>query len=275
MQRGTLRTFGTILLAANALIAFLSLANLFLVAAGAISVEVPDADDVDYFYDTANRSMDIDTSFRVRNAGIYSVRNLDIASSLVTDTGYLLLRFDQEDLEVPAGESRTFPIKVRFDLSRLASQEVLRLLVNDGELELRVHIQADYTMGLTKFRSDETIRYQWTSPLALMRGLLESGNLSRALETALGWAGPIVRQWLGSVVIDAAMAPGEWRHESIGSWADLDYRLSLNETTGEGSLDAVLSGDVAGWAWSVSGSVPLRLIDGQVYLEREVMSDAA
>jgi hypothetical protein len=273
MKRDRVKTFGTVLLGANALIAVLSLTNLFLVAAGAIQVEVPDAEDLIYDYDGLNGTLDVKTSFTVRNEGVYDVSNLDIDSTLTTSTGYKLIEFSNHDLRVRAGDERTFPIEVRMDVGLLASGEMLRFLVEDGSFELSIKVRADYTMGLTKFRSDERIEYPWLSPLTQLRNLLIDGNLSRALEEVLGWAGPIVHEWLAAAIVDAAMADGEWQQQDLGGWAIMDYRLWLNETTGVGALDAIISGEVMGFEWSMNGSVPLRLVDDMVYLEWEVSPD--
>jgi hypothetical protein len=260
---------------ANAVVAFLSLTNLFLVAAGAIQVDVPEADDLLYEYDATSRSLLVDTSFTVMNRGIYAVNHLNIASVLVTHTGYTLVEFHQQDLRVSPGEERTFPVHVDMDISRLLDPEMLRFLVEDGAFELRVKVRADYTLGLTEFRSDETIIYPWESPLGQMRDLLMGGNLSAAIEEALGQAGPALRGLISGVILDASLAPGEWRHDDLNGWADLAYRLDLNGTTGNGTFDVDLTATVAGFHWYFNGSVPLRVIDGQVYLAREVMTDVA
>jgi hypothetical protein len=275
MKRDAIRNYRTVLVAANALVAFLSLTNLFLVAAGAIHVDVPEADDLTYEYDTANRSLLVNTDFTVRNNGIYSVKHLDIYAVLVTHTGYVLVEYDERDLRVAPGEERTFPVMVDMDLSRLADPEMLRFLVEDGSFELQVDVRADYTMGLTEFRSHETIMYPWESPLGRLADLLREGNLTSAVEEALGAAGPALRGWISAVVLDASLVEGEWRHEDLGGWAGLDYRLLLDEGTGNGSFDVNLTADVGPFQWHLDGSVPLRVIDGQVYLEREVIGDVA
>lgn len=275
MKRDAIRNYRTVLVAANALVAFLSLTNLFLVAAGAIHVDVPDADDLVYEYDGVNRSLLVDTSFTVRNNGIYSVKHLNIDSVLVTHTGFTLVEYTQSDLRVAPGEERTFPVHVDLDVMRLADPEMLRFLVEDGAFELRVKVRADYTMGLTEFRSDETILYPWDSPLEQLSDLLMQGNLSAAVEEALGIAGPALRGWISAVVLDASLAEGEWRHEDLGGWADLRYRLDLDEGTGNGTFDVNLTADVGGFQWHLNGTVPLRIIDGQVFLEREVITDVA
>jgi hypothetical protein len=257
------------------LVAFLSLTNLFLVAAGAIHVDVPDADDLVYEYDGVNRSLLVDTSFTVRNNGIYSVKHLNIESVLVTHTGFTLVEYTRNDLRVAPGEERTFPVHVDLDVMRLADPEMLRFLVEDGAFELRVKVRADYTMGLTEFRSDETIIYPWESPLEQLSDLLMQGNLSAAVEEALGIAGPALRGWISAVVLDASLAEGEWRNEDLGGWADLRYRLDLDEERGNGTFDVNLTAHVGDFQWHLNGTVPLRIIDGQVYLEREVISDVA
>jgi len=274
-KHDAIRRYRTILVIANAVIAFLSLTNLFLVAAGAIHVDVPDADDLLYEYDTANRSLLVETSFTVMNKGIYAVNHLNIEAVLVTHTGYTLVEYSQQDLRVSPGEERTFPVHVDMDIRRLADPEMLRFLVEDGMFELRVKVRADYTLGLTEFRSDETIQYPWESPLAQMRELLMEGNLSTAIEEALGQAGPALRGLISGVILDASLAPGEWRHDDLNGWADLAYRLDLNETTGNGTFDVDLTTTVMGFQWYFNGSVPLRVIDGQVYLAEEVIADVA
>ncbi len=275
MKRNAIRNYRTILVAANALVAFLSLTNLFFIAAGAIVVDVPDADDLLYEYDPANRTLLVDTSFKVKNHGIYSVNHLDIVATLRTDTGYSLVEYSERDLRVPPGEERVFPVSVVMDIDRLADPEMLRFLVDEGAFELNVKVRAVYTMGLTEFHSDESIWYPWVPPLDQLRDLLLEGNLSKAIEEALGWAGPAVRGWLSPIVLDAAMSQGEWRHKEMSEWAAMDYRLLLNETSGNGSFDVMLAADLGGFTWYVNGTVPLRIIDGEVYLEREVISDVA
>lgn len=275
MKRDAVRSLRTVLVVANALIVFLSLTNLFLIAAGAIHVQVPDADDLEYVYDTRNQTLLVDTSFTVRNGGIYAVKNLDIHSVLVTHTGYTLIEFDRSDLRVDAGEERTFPIHVDMDLDRLLDPQMFRFLVEDGEFELRVNVRADYTMGLTEFRSNERIVYPWESPLGRLRDLLVTGNLSAALEEALGVAGPALRGWISAIVLDASLSQGDWQEESLGGWADVSYRLLLDEETGNGSFDVNLTAHVGGFEWRLDGAVPLRIIDGVVYLEQEVIADVA
>jgi hypothetical protein len=275
MKRKAIRNYRTILVVANALVAFLSLTNLFFIAAGAIVVDVPDAEDLLYEYDPVNQTLMVNTSFTVKNSGIYSVKHLDIASTLCTDTGYCLVEYNENDLRVPPGEERTFPVSVILDLDRLADPEMLRFLVDEGEFELKVKVKAEYTMGLTEFRSEESIWYPWIPPLDQLRDLILEGNLSLAIEEALGWAGPAVREWLSPAILDAAMSEGEWRHKEMSEWAAMDYRLLLNETTGNGTFDVLLAADLGGFLWHVNGTVPLRIIDGQVYLEEEVISDVA
>ncbi len=275
MKRDAIRSYRTILVVANALIAFLSLTNLFFIAAGAIYVEVPEADDLRYEYDPVNQTLLVNTSFKVANSGIYSIKHLDIDSTLCTDTGYCLVEYNERDLRVPPGEERVFPVSVVMELDRLADPEVLRLLVEEGVFELKVKVRADYTMGLTEFRSEETILYPWEPPLAQLKDLLMEGNLSAAVEEALGWAGPVVRGWISAAVLDASMAEGEWRHQDLNGWGTMDYMLQLNETTGNGTFDVLISADLGGFTWNVNGTVPLRIIDGQVYLEQEVIADVA
>jgi hypothetical protein len=275
MKRNAIRNYRTILVAANAIVAFLSLTNLFFIAAGAIVVDVPDAEDLLYEYDPVNQTLLVDTSFTIKNSGIYSVKHLDIASTLSTDTGYRLVEYSENDLRVPPGEERVFPVSVVMDIDRLADPEMLRFLVDEGAFELKVKVKAEYTMGLTEFRSEEIIWYPWIPPLEQLRDLLLEGNLSKAIEEALGWAGPAVRGWLSPVILDAAMSQGEWRHQEMSEWAAMDYRLLLNETTGNGTFEVILAADLGGFIWHVNGTVPLRIIDGDVYLEQEVISDVA
>lgn len=273
MKRDALKTFGTVVLVANIVIAFLSLTNLFLIAAGAIAVDVPGPEDFDYEYDAENRTILFETAFTVQNKGIYSVKNLDIEARLVTDSGYELVSFARKDLEVRPGEVRTFPVVVNLPVETLVDREALRLLVEDGSLELTVKVHAVYTLGLTKFSSKERMEYPWKAPLAHLGEFLTSEGFVQAVEEALGWAGPVVRETVSQVLLDSALNEGEWRSKDIGGWADLSYRLDLNETSGLGALDVRLDGDMFGFPWSLEGSVPLKIVDGTVYLAREVIPD--
>jgi hypothetical protein len=275
MPRDALRSLGTVLIAANASIAFLSLTNLFLVAAGAIEVALPDGGDLSYAYDSANRTVLVGTSFTVMNKGIYSVRDLEVSSTLVAPWGDVLMRYDNRGLVVPAGDERTFPVVVGLPLEGLAAAPAMRLLVEDGTFELSVKVRALYTMGLTQFRSDDVERYEWRAPLGHLRSLLEGDGLPSAVKVVLGWAEPIVRERLSVALLDSALADGQWREQGIGGLAVLGTRLTLDEEAGNGSFDIVLRDGSPEPGWSFGGSVPMLFVDGSVYVAwAGVMGDA-
>jgi hypothetical protein len=272
-KRDLVKRFGTVLIVANALVAFLTLTNLFLIAAGAIQVDVPDADDLDYDYDTDSSVLKVETAFTVQNKGIYAVKHLDISSRLTTSSGFELVSYDSRDLRVDAGETRTFPVTIDIPLDMLVDEEMIRLLVEDTTFVLKVKVRALYTMGLTQFRSDEIMEYPWKAPLAFLGELMSEGSLMEVLETALGWAGPIVREHVSTAVIDSAFATGEWRTQEVGEWATLNHRLWFDNETGDGAFDMDLVGSASGFEWHINGSVPLRLVDGVLYLGEGVIPD--
>lgn len=275
MPNDAVRSLGILLVAANASVAFLSLTNLFLVAAGAIEVSLPDGGDLSYGYDAANRTVLVGTSFRVMNKGIYSVHDLDVNSALVAPWGDALFRYDRRGMVVPAGEERTFPVVVGLPLQGLAAAPAMRLLVEDGTFELSVRVRALYTMGLTQFRSDDVERYGWRAPLGHLRSLLEGGGLPDAAREVLGWVEPIVRERLSAALLDSALAGGQWREQALGGIAVLGTRLTLDEAAGNGSFDIVLRDAAPDPAWSFGGSVPLLFADGSVFVAWEgVMADA-
>ena len=274
MPRDLVRTLGTLLLAANALVAFLSLTNLALVAAGAIVVSVPGADDLAYAYDRANATVLVTTAFTVGNRGIYPVRGLDIDSRLASPWGSQMASYMAHGLRVRAGEVRTFPVSVGLPASELLDGNARKLLYENGEFELRVRVRASYTMGLTRFASDDVERYEWRAPFAHMRELLGEHGLLEAAELALGWAAPFVREQLSQAILDSAFSDGEWRELPVDGWANLSYRLWLDQEAGEGAFEAVLGGEAAGHHWSIGAAVPLRIEGGMVMLAREVVPAA-
>ena len=273
MPRDLVRTLGTLLLAANALVAFLSLTNLALVAAGAIVVSVPGADDLAYAYDRANATVLVMTAFTVGNRGIYPVRGLDIDSRLDSPWGSQMASYMAHGLTVRAGEVRTFPVSVGLPASELLDGNARKLLYEDGEFELRVRVRASYTMGLTRFASDEVERYEWRAPLVHMREILAEHGLLEAAERAFGLLAPLVREHLARAVLDGAFSDGEWRELPVGAWANLSYRLWLDQEAGAGAFEAVLHGELAGHPWSIGAAVPLRIEDGMVMLAQEAIPD--
>ncbi len=275
MTRDVVRRIGTALIAANAMIAFLSLTNLCLVAAGAIEVALPDGSDLSYAWDSQNRSVLVGTSFSVTNKGIYSVHSLDISSSLVAPWGEVLFDYSRVGLTVPAGSVRTFPVVVALPIEGLAATSALTLLVQDGRFELSVRARALYTMGLTQFRSDDTEVFEWHAPLGQLRALLQGDGLPGAARQVLGWAEPIVREQLSAALLGSALAGGEWWERDVGGVAVLGARLALDEAAGTGSLDLVVRDPAPQPEWSVGGSIPLRIEDGMVYLAWEGMPLAA
>jgi hypothetical protein len=273
MPRDLVKTLGTLLLVANALVAFLSLTNLTLVAAGAIVVSVPGADDLAYAYDRANATVLVTTAFTVGNRGIYPVRDLDIDSRLASPWGSQMASYMAHGLKVRAGEVRTFPVTVGLSASELLDGGAIGLLFEDGEFELQVRVRAAYTMGLTRFASDEVERYEWRAPLGHMRELLGEHGLLEAATRALGWAAPLVREQLSRAVLDSVFSDGERRELPVGGWANLSYRLWLDQDAGAGAFEAVLHGEVAGHPWSLGAAVPLRIVDGMVMLGQEAAPD--
>jgi len=275
MPQDPVRSLGTLLIVANATIAFLSLTNLFLVAAGAIEVALPDGCDLSYAYDAANRTVLVGTSFTVMNRGIYGVRDLEIGSTLVAPWGDILMRYERRGLVIPAGQERTFPVLVGLPLQGIAAGPAARLLVEDGTFELSVRVRALYTMGLTQFRSDDVERYGWRAPLRHLKSLLDGDGLPEAAKAALGWVEPIVRDRLSAALLDSALADGQWREQGIGGLAVLGTRLTLDEGAGNGSFDIVLRDGSPDPGWSFGGSVPLLWVDGSVYVAwAVVMADA-
>ena len=275
MPHDAVRSLGTLLIAANASVAFLSLTNLFLVAAGAIEVALPDGGDLSYAYDAANRTVLVGTSFSVTNRGIYSVRDLEVSSTLLAPWGDVLMRYDGRGLRVPAGEERTFPIVVGLPLQGMAAAPAVRLLVEDGTFELSVRVRALYTMGLTQFRSDDVERYGWRAPLGHLRSLLEGDGLPAAAREVLGWVEPIVRERLSAALLDSALAGGQWREQPLGGLAVLGARLTIDGAAGNGSFDIVLRDASPSPGWSFGGSVPLVVVDGSVHVAWEAIADAA
>ncbi len=273
MPRDLVRTLGTLLIAANALVAFLSLTNLALVAAGAIVVSVPDADDLAYAYDRANATVLVTTAFTVGNRGIYPVRGLDIDSRLASPWGSQMASYRAHGLKVRAGEVRTFPVAVGLSASELLDGHALGLLFEDGEFELKVRVRASYTMGLTRFASDEVQRFEWHAPLAHMRELLGDDGLLEAAGRALGWVAPFVREQLAQAILDSALSDGEWRELPVSTWATLHYRLWLDPEVGTGAFEAILGGEVSGHPWSLGAAVPLRIEGGMVMLAQEAVPD--
>jgi hypothetical protein len=269
------RTLATVMIVANALIAFLSLTNLTLVAAGAIAVSVPGTDDLVYAYDRTNSTLLVLTQFTVGNRGIYPVKGLDIDTRLASPWGSLLASYSAHGLRVRAGEERTFPVAVGLSASELLNGSWSRLLYEDGRFELHVRVRASYTMGLTRFASDEIETYEWKAPLGHLREVLGEDGLADAVSRALGWAAPFLRDQISAAVLDGALSDGEWHEQPVGSWATLGYRMWLDDGAGQGAFDLALNGTIMGWPWSLKGSVPLVIEDGLVMLAPEVMSDAA
>ncbi len=269
------RTFATVMIVANALVAFLSLTNLTLVAAGAIAVSVPDTDDLVYAYDRTNSTLLVLTQFTVGNKGIYPVKGLDIDTRLASPWGSQLASYSAHGLRVRAGEERTFPVAVGLSASELLNGSWSRLLYEDGQFELRVKVRASYTMGLTRFASDEVQTYTWKAPLGHLREVLGEEGLLDALSRVLSWASPLLKEQLSAAILDGALSDGEWHEQPVGSWATLGYRMWLDDEAGVGAFDVALNGTVMGWPWSLSGSVPLVIEDGLVMLAPEVRSDGA
>jgi len=157
--------FRILVIALNCLLATLSLANLYTIAAGAVEVEIPEEQDFAWSIDTKYEEANFLANFTVKNNGLYDITDLDIHAIVSSEKGTMLVDYNQEDLTIPSGHVKKFNIFAVMPFERIDIDEWRNLMYNDSVFYLDVDITAYYLWGLGKFVVDDTLEYSWEAPL--------------------------------------------------------------------------------------------------------------
>lgn len=161
----TVVRFRLVVIALNCLLASLSLINLYTIAAGAVSVDIPDENDFAWAIDTKSEEASFLGDFTVENSGLYDITDLDIHAIVRTEKGNMLVDYHQNDLTIPSGHVRRFNIDVVLPFDRIDMDEWKNLMINDSVFYLDVDIRANYLWGLGTFVVDDTLEYLWEAPV--------------------------------------------------------------------------------------------------------------
>ncbi|UCG69274.1 MAG: hypothetical protein JSV09_16095 [Thermoplasmata archaeon] len=156
--------FRMVVIAANCLLASLSLINLYTIAAGAVDVEIPEEEDFAWSIDTRYDEANFFANFTVTNNGLYDIADLDIHAIVRSEAGTMLIDYSQKDLTIPSGHERKFNIIAVLPFDRIDMDEWRNLMFNDSVFFLDVDITASYLWGLGRFVVDDTLEYPWEAP---------------------------------------------------------------------------------------------------------------
>lgn len=165
-NRVAVARFRILVMALNCLLATLSLANLYTIAAGAVEVEIPEEQDFAWSIDTKYEEANFLANFTVKNNGLYDITDLDIHAIIRSEKGTMLVDYSQEDLTIPSGHVKKFNIFAVMPFERIDLDEWRNLMYNDSVFYLDVDITAYYLWGLGKFVVDDTLEYPWEAPFS-------------------------------------------------------------------------------------------------------------
>jgi hypothetical protein len=157
--------FRMVVIAANCLLASLSLINLYTIAAGAVDVEIPEEEDFAWSIDTKYDEASFFANFTVTNNGLYDIADLNIHAIVRSEKGTMLIDYSQKDLIIPSGHEKKFNIIAVLPFDRIDMDEWRELMFNDSVFFLDVDITASYLWGLGRFVVDDTLEYPWEAPI--------------------------------------------------------------------------------------------------------------
>lgn len=165
--------FKIAVVALNILLASLTLISLYTVASGAVKVKIPDEKDFAWAIDTENKELSFIANFTITNNGLYDITDLYIRAVATTEKGNLLIEYNQDDLTIPSGQTRTIDIVAVLPFERIDVEEWRELMLKDSVFYLDVDIKANYLWGLSTFIVDETLEYSWEAPVKRMDGKVD------------------------------------------------------------------------------------------------------
>jgi len=148
----------------------LTLCNLLTVMTHGIQLDIPDENEYSWAIDPVEMKFLFMSQFSVKNKGAYDIDDIDIRANIITDSGRELLRFQEENLAVSRGSTKSFDLLVEIGLDNIELENWLVLLYRDTTLNLMVDIDAEYMFGLIHMTVDEVLEYPWDAPLGHYTG---------------------------------------------------------------------------------------------------------
>lgn len=204
----TVARFGAVLLVVNLGVALLSVTDVWVLATGAIRVDLPEERDVRWAPDPVARALLFSTSFTIRNNGPYPVTGLSIEAVLRTASGHPLITYEDRGLTIAPGERRTVPVNARLPMESAINSGLADLLLRGTVFRLEVEVNADYVLGLAHFHARESIDRSWQPPLRELWALVLNGTIPGLVGDHLGpVAGGVAEEILRDVV-GALATPG-------------------------------------------------------------------
>lgn len=199
---------GAFIMIVNIAVAFFSITDMYLLASGAIQVDPPSQSSFETSYDPLAMDFVFKSSYSVENNGFYDLKDLDITSTLTTEKGEVLIKYESTGMVVPRWSKKTFPIEAHLPLEKFLELDLGELLFNSSNFVLKVNIGAGYVMGLVHFDLDQVRDYPWDAPLEKYSHTLGDGSIEGILGELLEGDYSGASEKVATAVFGAFLASG-------------------------------------------------------------------
>lgn len=180
MNKKRLMQIRTIAIFFSAIVASLTLCNLFTVATHAVNFEIPEPDEIKITIDPVNKDLVLISNFAVNNNGAYDINDIDINAKLLNEENIELMTFSKKDLVVPRGSNKIFDLIITLDVDKIPVLDWFSLIYKDTTFKLLIDIDASYMYNLIDVTVDEIVEVPWESPLT---NFTENKTVTQGLET--------------------------------------------------------------------------------------------
>lgn len=159
----------------NMIIAALVITSIWPFATGEFSVDLPQADDIDWGY--AGGHLTLSAPVTINNGGFYNIDDVTIHSLVTNSTKFELINETERWGRIPAGSVFGETVNFSMDFEELLTSGAYWMIFNSDFFDIEITISCRYTLGLIGFSAEYKLPYDWDGlilDLGFPRGELAS-----------------------------------------------------------------------------------------------------
>jgi len=143
----------------NIAVAALVLTSIWPFAMGQFQIDLPDDDDVEWFYEDGIVTMV--APIRITNGGLYAVRDVNVTVTVTNSSDFVIVNSTEYWGTIKAGSDISRSITLSIDVNQLIESEAYWMIFNPDYLDVEIFLKCKYTLKLVKFRATYQITMPW------------------------------------------------------------------------------------------------------------------
>ena len=143
----------------NIIIAALVITSIWPFATGEFSVDLPQADDIEWSY--VRGLVTLSAPVTIHNGGYYSIDDVTIHSLVTNSTKFELINETERWGRIPAGSVFGETVNFSIDFEELLTSGAYWMIFNSDFFEIEITISCRYTLGLIAFSAEYKLPYDW------------------------------------------------------------------------------------------------------------------